>query len=167
MCSEPMQSVDVDKEAKEAVAEPKQRVLNSNQDKMVELLGVAAKCFEDPFVIKQLVPLADSTSLEVDFVPKSTRTSATSSVATLSLPNRLYQPGKDVLKRCQPTPMMKAVLDAAEDAPFGDGRKTLYDPKVRNAFHIPASRIRAIRGFDLESSGECGHFSSCLCHRHC
>ena len=43
MCSEPMQSVDVDKEAKEAVAEPKQRVLNSNQDKMVELLGVAAR----------------------------------------------------------------------------------------------------------------------------
>ncbi len=155
---------DEEEQDEDEVWDPDQRVLNLGENAMIELLAVAAKRLEDPFVVKQLVPLAASTSLEVDYVPKSTSTSATPSVATLSLPRRLYQPGTNVLEPCQPTPMMKAVLDTAEDAPFGDGHETRYDPKVRNAFHIPASRIRAIRGFNLESSGERGHS---LCHRTC
>ncbi len=48
-------------------------------------------------------------------------------------------------------PPYKQLLDAAEVSPFGHNSETVIDPTVRKASHIPADRIAAIEGLDLDS----------------
>ncbi len=48
-------------------------------------------------------------------------------------------------------PLYKQLLDVAEVSPFGHNSKTVFDRTVRKASHIPADRITAIEGLDLDS----------------
>ncbi len=47
-------------------------------------------------------------------------------------------------------PDYEQLLEASEVSPFGHNAKTVIDPTVRKASHIPADRITAIEGLDLD-----------------
>jgi hypothetical protein len=52
------------------------------------------------------------------------------------------------------TNVLKPLLDHCKPAPFGDGKKTRYDRRVRDALQLKAEGGRfSIKGFDPESAG--------------
>lgn len=48
---------------------------------------------------------------------------------------------------------LQPLLERCKRAPFGDGRRTRFDQRVRNALQIEAKRKFSIENFDPESSG--------------
>ena len=111
----------------------------------IESIATAALCLIDSFASGETNSLVSTNkSVEIDFVNQ------TGGKFTCKLPAKLMKYDAEA-KRSNESAEFAALLKAAEISPFGHGKITKINPTVRNALHVPANRISAVRGFNIDA----------------